>query len=331
MLRRTTVSVVIPALNEADCIGWVLEQVPGWVSEIVLVDGRSTDSTEVVARNLVTDLVVVHQPLPGKGAALRAGFAAASGDIIVMLDADGSTNPAELARFVAALHGGSEFVKGSRHVPDGGSADLTLLRSVGNRALVRITNLIHGCDFTDLCYGYCAFWRRDLRALQLTADGFEVETALVLGAVKAGLKISEVGSVELPRRAGISNLNAFRDGRRVLRTIMEQRPGRTSRPTRVQRQIDLVPVELASPGTQGWVPAGADRRESDRRKLDRDASGYTGPERRRSQRRESPRHTVTVYRAVERSAELEVAPVPAEAIVSSRSARLSSPDAAADG
>src|SRR5947209_3155754 len=136
-LRGASVSVVIPALNEADCIGWVLERVPGWVSEVVLVDGRSTDATEVVARGLMTDLVVVHQPVLGKGAALRAGFAAASGEIIVMLDADGSTNPAELGRFVQALHGGAEIVKGSRHLSDGGSADLTLLRSIGNRALVR--------------------------------------------------------------------------------------------------------------------------------------------------------------------------------------------------
>ena len=228
-LRGASVSVVIPALNEADCIGWVLERIPGWVSEVVLVDGRSTDSTEVVARGLVTDLVVVHQPVLGKGAALRAGFAAASGEIIVMLDADGSTSPAELGRFVQALHGGAGFVKGSRHLPEGGSVDWTLLRRTGNWALVRLTNLVHGCDFTDLCYGYCAFWRRDLPALQLTADGFEVETALVLGAVKAGLKIREVPSVELSRLAGVSNLNAFRDGRRVLRTIFEQRPGRRAR------------------------------------------------------------------------------------------------------
>jgi hypothetical protein len=307
------VSVVIPALNEADCIGWVLERVPGWVSEVVLVDGRSTDATEVVARGLMTDLVVVHQPVLGKGAALRAGFAAASGEIIVMLDADGSTNPAELGRFVDALYG-AEFVKGSRHLPDGGSADLTLLRSIGNRALMRLTNLIHGSNFTDLCYGYCAFWRRDLPALQLTADGFEVETALVLGAVKAGLEIREVPSVELPRRAGVSNLNAFRDGRRVLRTIFEQRPGRRAEPARVQRRVELVPVELASPGTPGWVPAGKDRRNGngngDRRKLDGAALRRAGQEHRRSQRRQTPRHTVTVYRAVERAAGLELAPQP---------------------
>jgi glycosyltransferase involved in cell wall biosynthesis len=319
------VSVVIPALNEADCIGWVLERVPEWVSEVVLVDGRSTDSTEVVARGLMTDLVVVHQPVLGKGAALRAGFAAASGEVIVMLDADGSTNPAELGRFVQALHGGAGFVKGSRHLPEGGSVDWTLLRRTGNRALVRLTNLIHGCRFTDLCYGYCAFWRRDLPALQLTADGFEVETALVLGAVKAGLKIREVPSVELPRLAGVSNLNAFRDGRRVLRTIFEQRPGRRAGAERVLRRVELVPVELASPGTPGWVPAGKDRRNGsgDRRKLNRAASGYTGPERRRSQRRQTPRHTVTVYRAVERPAGLELAPQPAEPLTEpARSAEL---------
>jgi hypothetical protein len=128
------------------------------------------------------------------------------------------------------------------------------------------------------------------------------------------LEIREVPSVELPRRAGVSNLNAFRDGRRVLRTIFEQRPGRRAEPARVQRRVELVPVELASPGTPGWVPAGNDRRNGngngDRRKLDRAASGYTGPERRRSQRRQTPRHTVTVYRAVEHLTEPKTAREP---------------------
>ncbi len=117
---RPSVSVIIPALNEAGSIGWVLEHIPEWVSEVVLVDGLSTDDTEALARRLRPKIVVVHQPQPGKGAALRAGFAAATAEIVVMIDADGSTDPREMHRFVQALEDGEDFVKGSRHVGDGG-------------------------------------------------------------------------------------------------------------------------------------------------------------------------------------------------------------------
>jgi hypothetical protein len=298
------VSVVIPALNEAEAIGWVLERIPVWVTEVILVDGRSADATEIVARDLVPNLVVVHQPQLGKGAALRAGFEAARGDIIAMLDADGSTDPEELGRFVRALEGGADFVKGSRHLPDGGSGDFTRLRKAGNQGFVRLVNLAYGCVFTDLCYGYCAFWRRNLPRLALTADGFEIETELVLRALKAGLKISEVPSVELIRRAGISNLNAFRDGCRVLGKIIVERlraiPSRAAK----RAPIQLQPVSTPAPGSPGWRPAGV---QSERRCVDRSASGYMGPERRRPRRH---RPAVTVYRTVEQPVAARPPPAP---------------------
>jgi glycosyltransferase involved in cell wall biosynthesis len=236
--RAHTVSVVIPALNEVGSLAWVLEQLPTWVSEVVLVDGLSTDGTEALARAVRPDVVVVHQPQLGKGAALRAGFAAASGDIVVMIDADGSTDPREMARFVEALVAGADFVKGSRHIETGGSADFTRIRSAGNRGFVTLANLLYRSHFTDLCYGYCAFWRHHLDALALSADGFEIETQLVLNAVKVGLQIEEVPSFELERRAGTSNLNAFRDGKRVLRTLLSERA--SSPVTAPNAGIDLV-------------------------------------------------------------------------------------------
>jgi hypothetical protein len=281
---------------------------------VVLVDGLSTDLTEVVARRLFADLVVVHQSQRGKGAALRAGFEAASGDVIVMMDADGSNEPAEMGRFVQALEDGAEFVKGSRHLPGGGSEDWTRLRRAGNGFFVRLVNLLYGCKFTDLCYGYCAFWRRNLDALALTAEGFEIETHLALNAVKAGLKIREVESFELTRRAGVSNLNAWRDGRRVLQTIMDERPGRDSRRAAQRTRITLEPVALPLPGSAGWLPAGHDGRRKERRVNGHATSLYTGPERRRKERRRQPSRTVTVYRAVEAIDGLQ-APAKYEALV----------------
>lgn len=242
---RPSVSVVIPAFNEEESIDWVLEHLPSWVYEVVLIDGLSTDRTEAIARKLRPDLVVVHQRQRGKGAALRAGFAAARGDIIVMLDADGSTDPREMDRFVAALENGADFVKGSRVTDGGGSADFTPLRRAGNIGFVLLVNWLFGSRFTDLCYGYCAFWRRHLGSLALHADGFEIETELVLNAVSAGLKIREVPSVELPRRGGASNLNAFSDGGRVLTSILRHRLARDSQAQAVGSPIELVPLSQA--------------------------------------------------------------------------------------
>ena len=291
------VSVVIPALNEADSIGWVLGRIPDWVSEVVLVDGLSTDQTEQVARRLRPDLVVVHQRRPGKGSALRAGFAASRGEHIVMIDADGSTDPAEMARFIDALDDGADFVKGSRYLPGGGSADLTRLRSAGNRALAQLANLLYGSRFTDLCYGYCAFRRQLLDALTLTATGFEIETQLALNAVSAGLEVREVPSYERPRRAGVSNLNAYRDGRRVLRTLLTKRQVRAES-RKNGSHIHLRPLHLPLQMQRSCPESGYERRRSDRRRFRSASSGYTGPDRRRQPRRRTDRPAL-VYLATE--------------------------------
>jgi glycosyltransferase involved in cell wall biosynthesis len=222
-LNSTRVSVVIPAKNEAANIAWVLREMPATVHEIVLVDGHSTDGTVEVATRERPDIIITQEQQRGKGAALQAGFAAATGDIVVMLDADGSMHPAEIGRYVALLASGFDLVKGSRFMAGGHSTDITALRWVGNRGLLALTNIIYGTRFTDLCYGFCAFRRTALSALSLSASGFEIETELIVRATMAGLRISEVPSVESPRRYGQSNLRTFRDGRRVLWTLLRER------------------------------------------------------------------------------------------------------------
>ena len=218
-----SVSVVIPTLNEERCIAWVLERLPSIVEEVILVDGRSTDRTIEIARAARPDLKVVLEQAPGKGAALRAGFAAATGDYIVMLDADGSMDPDEIERFVSALQDGLEFVKGSRFAEGGGSADLSLVRRLGNGALRVAVNRLYRTDMSDLCYGYIAFRRDRLSSLRLQSDGFEIETEMTVRALTASLRIGEVASYEAPRRYGETHLHAWRDGKRVLRTLLRQR------------------------------------------------------------------------------------------------------------
>jgi glycosyltransferase involved in cell wall biosynthesis len=228
---RPTVTAVIPTLNEAENLPHVFERLPNGINELIVVDGHSTDGTLQVTRSLRPDARLVLQDRRGKGNALACGFAAARGDIIVTLDADGSTDPGEIPSFIAPLVRGADFVKGSRYMNGGGSTDITRMRSVGNRALGMGVNLLFGTSYTDLCYGYNAFWRRCLPHLYVTCDGFEVETVINVRAAKAGLNVAEVPSFEFDRIAGVSNLNAWRDGRRVLKAIMRERLSRLPEPT----------------------------------------------------------------------------------------------------
>jgi len=217
------VSVVIPVMNEAENLYYVLPYLPPIVSEVILVDGHSNDNTTEVAQKLCPQIRVVVQTGKGKGNALREGFAACTGDIIVMIDGDGSTDPAEITRFVDALLQGHDFAKGSRFVEGGGSEDITPLRSLGNAGLSTLVNLLFHTKYSDLCYGYNAFWRYCLDMMQVDGDGFEIETVLNLRAYKAGLNIVEVPSYERLRIFGVSNLRVFRDGWRVLKTILKER------------------------------------------------------------------------------------------------------------
>jgi glycosyltransferase involved in cell wall biosynthesis len=245
---RHTVSVVIPALNEAENLPYVLPRIPAWVHEVLLVDGYSTDGTIEVARRLRRDIRIVRQQGRGKGAALRSGFMAASGDIIVMLDADGSTDPAEIPLFVGALLAGADFVKGSRFLQGGGTADMPLHRRLGNLGFTLGVRLLFGGIYSDLCYGYNAFWRRVLPHLQLYGDGFEIETIMNVQALRAGLKVMEVPSFEAERVHGQGRLRTLPDGWRVLKAIIRER-------LRAQPAIDRAELEGTGPSCDGYERA----------------------------------------------------------------------------
>jgi glycosyltransferase involved in cell wall biosynthesis len=235
--RGPRVSVILPALNEARNLPHVLTELPPGIFEVLVVDGESVDGTFDVARRLFPEVRLVHQTRRGKGNALACGFAAARGDIIVTLDADGSADPREIPRFVAALTAGADFAKGTRFTAGGGSEDLTLVRRAGNRVLSNVANVAFDTSFTDLCYGYNAFWAHCLDRLELDAvseepddggvrrwgDGFEFETLMNARMVVAGLRVTEVASFERKRLHGASHLNVVSDGLRVAATIVRER------------------------------------------------------------------------------------------------------------
>jgi hypothetical protein len=240
--RKTKISVVVPAMNEEKNIGQVLSELPEGLHEVILVDGNSKDNTIEAARSAYPEIRVTSQSGRGKGDAFRTGFAAVTGNLIVMLDADCSADPAEIMRFVDALEAGADFAKGSRYMDGGGSADITKLRSLGNTVLSGTANMLHGTEFTDLCYGYNAFWARCLPFISLDVPGFEVETLINLRMASAGMKIVEVPSYEKLRMHGESNLKTFRDGFRVLGTIFREARRRRSLS---HERPDTSPAELA--------------------------------------------------------------------------------------
>ena len=227
------VSVVVPTYNEAKNLPHVFAQLPADLHEVIVVDGRSVDGTIEVAKALRPDVKVVLQTRKGKGNALACGFEAVTGDIIVMLDADGSADPGEIPAFVDALVAGADFAKGTRFAKGGGSSDITRIRRIGNWFLNAIVNVLFGTRYSDLCYGYNAFWAHCLQVLDLESgskadamhwgDGFEIETVINTRIARAKLDIREVASFEHPRVHGVSNLNAVSDGLRVLKAICIER------------------------------------------------------------------------------------------------------------
>jgi len=211
---RVTVSIIVPARNEAANLAELFDQLPP-AYEVIVVDGGSVDGTAEVARRLLPSVRIVEQTGRGKGDAMRAGLFAATGDISVFIDADGSNVPQEVERFVLALVNGADLAKGSRFLERGGSTDITGIRRMGNAAIRGIVNQLYGTRFTDLAYGFNALWTRHRDVLGMDCDGFEIETLMHVRAARAGLAIEEVPSFESERSVGTTNLHAFRDGLRI--------------------------------------------------------------------------------------------------------------------
>ena len=218
-----SVSVVIPAKNEAGNLPHVFASLPQWVDKIVLVDGHSVDGTVEVASRLRPDITIVSQTGRGKGDALLAGFAAATGDIIVMIDADGSTDGGEIPRFVGALHHGRRLRQGlpfrdrRRQRRHHGHSPL------GQQGPQRHWSTCSSAPGTPTCAtATTPSGLSTCQALDLDCTGFEIETLINVRAARSGLEMREVPSHEHSRVHGVSNLRAMPDGWRILKVIIRE-------------------------------------------------------------------------------------------------------------
>lgn len=248
------VSVLIPALNEEASLPFVLPRIPRWVDEVILVDGHSTDRTVEVTQRLCPRARIIAQEGRGKGAALRSGIAAATGDLIVTLDADGSMDPGEIWCFVGALLAGADYVKGSRFLQGGATADMPPSRRLVNWLFVKLANVLFGARYTDITYGYNALWREHAPLLAPELDGWEHEIIGNIRATRAGLRVVEVACLERPRVAGEAKLRAFPAGWAILSAMLRE-PFRTA----ITRP-DLRTAGLAPPraGHRRRLPPAAD-------------------------------------------------------------------------
>jgi len=213
-------SIVIPTLNEQQNIRHLIKGIrpiiKDYTSEIIIVDGHSTDSTVKIAKSMGAKILYDNV---GKGSALRNGLMAAKGDIIISMDADMSHRPNELRILIAGIEAGYEICMGSRFLTGGGSDDMPLFRKIGNKIFVEMVNLIYRSRYTDLCYGYRSFARGIARRLDLKEGGFGIETEISIKARKKGMKVLEVPSYEKKRFKGTAKLRSLNDGFVILKTI----------------------------------------------------------------------------------------------------------------
>lgn len=220
--QEKRVSVIIPTLNEVSNIEHVFPFIPQFVDEIIVIDGDSIDGTREEILKFRKDAKIIIHKIPGKGAAMHLGFKIATGDLIIMMDADGSHDPKELVALVDPILNGYDVAKASRLLPGGGSDDFTAFRRFGNKIFITIVNKLYRTNYTDLCYGYRAFKKEALQKMNCKSDGFEIETEQSIRMIKARLKVKEVPSFEAKRKYGDSRLNAIKDGWRILALIISE-------------------------------------------------------------------------------------------------------------
>lgn len=209
--RRPTITVLMCTINEQESLPHVLPKVPQWVDEVLMVDGGSSDRTVEIACALRPDIRILRQPGKGKGDAIKCGVRESKGDIVITLDADGETDPDDLARFIEPLMDGFDFVKGSR-LARGRPVTMQFHRWVGNKILAWTYNVLHGTRYTDVASGYYAFRRRAFLDIDLSLDGFEMDQEMLVKVAKSGLKVTEVFHRTSGRIAGVSKLPDIKAG-----------------------------------------------------------------------------------------------------------------------
>jgi glycosyltransferase involved in cell wall biosynthesis len=256
-------SVVIPARNEEETLPLVLADLneairglSGWTVEVICVDDHSTDRTAEIARAYGAR-VVRNEGRGGKGRALRAGFAASTGEVIAMMDADYSHRAEDLPVFLDAMKAGVGLVIGSRVI--GGSEEYTHIRALGNVFLSTVLGLCTRRYLSDALNGYKVFRRDVFTDFTYTSDEFEIEIEIVANTLRKGYRVVEVSSHERARSGGVMKSRVVRHGTRFLLRIFWERLRGIQPPAAIAdapptRSIATRPASHVSEGTATLAP-----------------------------------------------------------------------------
>lgn len=239
-----SISVVLQIPKyEAQSLQYLKSSIPSFVSEVILIERNSICDATLVVQQSSPVVRVIKQISSSKSRAIREGFDACTGDIIVMsLVTDGSIDLNEIPYFVEALLAGNDWVKGSRFMKGGGSNDRHPLRYLASFVLSKLIKKLFGTPFGDVCYDYNAFWKDCLDYLKINSEGSHVETLLSLSIHKPDFKFVEVPSIEHPDIYGQSRkLHPFRMTFHMLKTIVKARVIRNLHDTHPTMFVQISP------------------------------------------------------------------------------------------
>jgi glycosyltransferase involved in cell wall biosynthesis len=215
-------SIIIITLNEVDCISQVLEEIPkDIVDEILVVDGHSSDGTPELVRKLGYNVVM--QEKKGYGMAFIEGARHARGDVLILMNGDGSQDPRYIRDFLSQLQLGHKVVFASRYAKGAGSEDDTLITYLGNKIFTFLTNVVHGVGISDSLFMYAAIDKTIFDSLQLPYWNFELCVAVPIRVHKKGYRFVEIPAFERKRLHGTKKVHAFLHGLRILWAIIKER------------------------------------------------------------------------------------------------------------
>ncbi len=217
MKGNKKITLLIPTKNEEGNLQKVLDTIPDYIDEIIVVDGYSKDKTVDIAKK---NKCKIYLDKGQKGSAVRLGVKKATGDYVIMMDADCSNRSIEFELLIAGLEAGYDFCFGSRFIQGGGSDDMPWYRILGNKFFILLVNTIWGTRYSDLCYGYRSFKRKAFLKLGLNSEDFSIETEMSIKVAKGGFEVIEIPSFEKARHAGVGNLRTIKDGYRISKRIL---------------------------------------------------------------------------------------------------------------
>lgn len=230
MSTANNISILLPALDEAETIGRVIGKIPGkelsdlgYNVEIVVVDGHSKDMTCNIASSMGARLL--KQRGIGKGNAVQTAFEDFNGRYLFMLDADDTYDPREILRMLPPLESGNyDVMMGSRLKGRISKGAMSRLNFIGNVAITQTANILfpNGHKVSDVCTGMWGFTEEVIHALDLESPSFDIEAEMYAKCIKQGFNVGEI-NIAYGRRTNSNKLSALKDGAKIWFRLLKER------------------------------------------------------------------------------------------------------------